>query len=617
MQDKDDMELVREYATQGSEAAFEVLVRRHADLVYSTALRQVRDPQVAEEVAQSAFIILARKAGSLRRETILPGWLFKAARFAAADALKAAARRQRREQAAHMDCLIQQEPAGDAAWEQIAPLLDEAMAHLGESDRNAVILRFFKNQPMREVGVALGIKADTAQMRVTRALEKLRSFLVRRGVMLSAGVIAGAISANSVQGAPATLVTSVAAVVAAQGATTGGSVFSLGKGGWKFMFWSHATKMAVVAGVAILLAVGTGVMAVRHLLMPGYVRIEGTARVELYTTVLAEPTMRLSAEEEQQVKADNAQRKVARRVVETARFVILTDGKSYRISMVSKGGGTFTNDAYDVTSDYGSDGQDTFVVSDQVSLNNRKREGWSGFVSGGRVPDGDRYIVPPAAQAVWLAYCAGDYFNLPEHRTGLKKGAPFSTIWPGYVTNLVTYWPGTTLPQSITGWSRNAVLLPRTNSEQPREIAVLGQYPGGFKAWTFTASDPVVVGNLRVPRRFTRESFFPKPPNTATTGDETEPTQITTFVADAITPGKGRLEPVPPVPVPDLRLMDWRFEDVAGPYVITTHATRQGWPTRGSPGFKDAAAQASRLAAQNPKFVAAALKKEAANLPPP
>ena len=181
----------------------------------------------------------------------------------------------------------------------------------------------------------------------------------------------------------------------------------------------------------------------------------------------------------------------------------------------------------------------------------------------------------------------------------------------------MTYWPGSTLPQSITGWSRNTILEPGTNSQQPQIAFPLDQYPHGFKAWTFTASDPVIGGGKPVPRRFTLETFFPKPPATATTGDDTEPSLTETFVADSITPGKGRLDPLPPVPVPDLRLMDLRFEDVAGPFVITSHATPQGWPTRGSQGFKDAANQASKLAAQNAKFVAAALKKEAANLPPP
>jgi len=120
-------------------------------------------------------------------------------------------------------------------------------------------------------------------------------------------------------------------------------------------------------------------------------------------------------------------------VVETARMVILTDGKTYRISMDSAGSGGLRKDAYDLKADYGSDGQDTFVVSDQVSLYNRNHDGWSGFASAGRVPNGQRFV-PPAVQAAWLAYCAGDYFNQTNHQTGLDMGLQSSMIWPGYIT---------------------------------------------------------------------------------------------------------------------------------------------------------------------------------------
>ena len=106
----DDMELVRDYAARQSEPAFETLVGRHLNLVYSAALRQVRDPHLAEEVTQAVFIILARKAGSSSPKMILSGWLYRTARFVAADALKIQRRRQLREQEAYMQSTVDDVP---------------------------------------------------------------------------------------------------------------------------------------------------------------------------------------------------------------------------------------------------------------------------------------------------------------------------------------------------------------------------------------------------------------------------------------------------------------------------------------------------------------------------
>ena len=151
MQAMDDMALLREYAAGNSEAAFETLVSRRVGFVYSAALRQVRDPHLAEEVTQAVFIILAQKAGRISDKTILAGWLFSTTRFAALAQMRADAKRRRREQEANMQSEIQP-TAPDLFWEQMSPLLDEALATLGETDRQAVLLRFFENKSLAEVG---------------------------------------------------------------------------------------------------------------------------------------------------------------------------------------------------------------------------------------------------------------------------------------------------------------------------------------------------------------------------------------------------------------------------------------------------------------------------------
>src|ERR1035441_8718305 len=107
----DDMELVRQYAAHQSETAFAALVSRHTNLVYSAALRRVRNPQLAEEITQAVFIILARKAGSLDDRTILPGWLYRAACYVSNGARKGEYRRQKREQEAYMQSTLHEAQA--------------------------------------------------------------------------------------------------------------------------------------------------------------------------------------------------------------------------------------------------------------------------------------------------------------------------------------------------------------------------------------------------------------------------------------------------------------------------------------------------------------------------
>ena len=259
MPELDDIELLEQYARDHSEAAFATLVTRHVNLVYSTALRSVGNPHAAEEITQAVFIILAGKARGLSRRTILSGWLYQTARLTAANFLRSEIRRQHREQEAYMQSLMN-EPEPDV-WPQIAPLLDMAMAGLGEKDRNAVVLRFFENKSLAEVGLVLGASEDAAKMRVNRALEKLRKFFSKRGVILPAALIAGAVSANSVHAAPVGLAITVTAT-AAKGSAVAASTLTLVKGALKLMAWTKM-KTAAVAGAVVLLATGTGVVAVK------------------------------------------------------------------------------------------------------------------------------------------------------------------------------------------------------------------------------------------------------------------------------------------------------------------------------------------------------------------
>ncbi|MCI0745923.1 MAG: sigma-70 family RNA polymerase sigma factor, partial [Verrucomicrobia subdivision 3 bacterium] len=209
-----DLDLLREYTQGQSQDAFASLVRRHLDLVYCAALRQVRSPQLAEEVAQSVFMDLARHARKLKSDTVLSAWLYEVTRRTAISVVRGEARRQLREQIATQMNAINAAPSD---WAQIEPLLDEAMHALDQTDRTAVLLRYFENKSLREVGRTLGTSDDAAQKRVSRAVERLRAFFSKRGVTVGASGLAMVISAHAVHAAPVGLSGAVIATASVAG----------------------------------------------------------------------------------------------------------------------------------------------------------------------------------------------------------------------------------------------------------------------------------------------------------------------------------------------------------------------------------------------------------------
>lgn len=254
MRESDDIALLREYVECGSEAAFAELVARHVNKVYSIALRHTRNPHQAEEITQVVFVILAQKCRHLGKHVVLSGWLCQTARLTAVTFVRGEIRRAHREQEAAVQNLTNETESD--VWPKIAPMLDEGMSRLNQADHHAIVLRFFDGKSMREIGEELGSTEDAANMRISRAVEKLRLFFLSRGVALPAEALTAVISANSIHMAPPTLAKTAAAIALAKGTTASASALSLTKAATKVMAWTNL-KAAAVASAVIMIAAGT------------------------------------------------------------------------------------------------------------------------------------------------------------------------------------------------------------------------------------------------------------------------------------------------------------------------------------------------------------------------
>jgi len=252
-----DLDLLGQYVRKKSQDAFAEIVRRRVDLVYSAALRQVRSPQLAEEVAQSVFADLARKAGKISGTGVPPvnsltPWLYAVTRRTAIDVIRKESRRQLREQiAVEMNNMNATESSTGVppVWSEIEPFFDEAMESLDETDRSAILLRYFESKSVREVGEALGASEDAAQKRVSRAVERLREFFSKRKVTIGVSGLVVLISANAIQAAPVGLAQGIIATVSSLAGVSAASTF----------FSSVLGKVLVVGGATAVVFVGVGI----------------------------------------------------------------------------------------------------------------------------------------------------------------------------------------------------------------------------------------------------------------------------------------------------------------------------------------------------------------------
>lgn len=251
MTSRTDQELLRSYAESGSESAFSEVMARHADFVYSVALRLVRDQQLAEDVSQRVFLALAGNAARLADREVLAGWLHRTAHNLSANAVRADARHRARErEAAAMNDLLA--PEADANWESIAPHLDSALSQLKEPDRDALLLRYFQRKSANEMARVLGISGEAAQKRVHRAVERLRGVFAKQGIAIGTAGLLALISANAVQSAPASLSAALSATSFVKTSAHISAVLSTAK----LLVMTTLQKTIVAAVVAAVIGAG-------------------------------------------------------------------------------------------------------------------------------------------------------------------------------------------------------------------------------------------------------------------------------------------------------------------------------------------------------------------------
>jgi RNA polymerase sigma factor (sigma-70 family) len=253
-----DDELLERFAICREEAAFAALVRRHGPLVLGVCRRVLIDPHAAEDCFQATFLVLARKAGFLKRPKALGPWLYGVATRTALKARARAARRRMCEQR----CAIAEAvmPSDGLLWRDLRPKLDGAIARLAEKYRTPFILHYLEGLTVAEVAQRLGCAQGTTCARLARAKEQLRARLARQGVGWCAGALVTVLTHGAVPTplAAATVQAAISIAAVKMAGALSATAFALMMGGFEGMRASKKVLLAVLLAVGGL-GIGLGV----------------------------------------------------------------------------------------------------------------------------------------------------------------------------------------------------------------------------------------------------------------------------------------------------------------------------------------------------------------------
>ena len=305
----EDAELLSRYADERSEAAFAELTRRHVDLVYSAALRLLNgDVHSTQDVTQQVFTEVACQAKRLAGHPALVGWLYTTTRLMALRMNRTEQRRTAREQEANTMNELLHDDTPPLDWSQLSPVIEDALHELSDEDRHAILLRFFQNKTLNEVGAGLHLTENAARMRLDRALDKLRGKLVRRGITTTASALAAAVSANAVHAAPAGFAATISTAAIAGSAIHVSTLIAATK------TIAMTTLQKTIVAAALALAAGTGIYAVRQSSqLRGQIqtleqeRAPLTAQVQLLEHERSQATNQLAALQEENARLKSGQ----------------------------------------------------------------------------------------------------------------------------------------------------------------------------------------------------------------------------------------------------------------------------------------------------------------------